>query len=75
MNKSYHFRTHQWKRAMCPHGDVVIPLIGLSLVLLNSVTGTLEKPALKSRLLTPVTLSVCLPLHPTWTREKAGFNH
>lgn len=43
------------------------PLIGLSLVWLNSVTGTLEKPARKSKLLTPVTLRVWRPLQLTLT--------
>lgn len=41
------------------------PLTGLSLVWLNSATGTLEKPARKSKLLTPVTLRVCRPLQLT----------
>lgn len=43
------------------------PLMGRSLVLLNSVTASVEKPALKSRLLTPVTRSVCRPLDATYT--------
>lgn len=52
-------RRHE--RKTCP-----APLTGLSLVWLNSATGTLEKPARKSKLLTPVTLRVCRPLQLTF---------
>lgn len=47
--------------------DDLSPLTGRSRVLLNSVTADVENPALKSRLLTPVTRSVCRPLHATYT--------
>ena len=46
------------------------PFIGLSLVWLNSETGTPEKPARKSRLLTPVTLRVCRPLQLTFRKKQ-----
>lgn len=51
------------------------PLIGLPLVWLNSVTGTLEKPALKSKLLTPVTLRVWRPLQLTFGRKARDFSY
>lgn len=45
------------------------PFIGLSLVWLNSETGKVEKPARKSRLLTPVTLRVWRPLQLTFKNK------
>ena len=44
--------------------------MGLSLVWLNSETGSLEKPARKSRLLTPVTLRVWRSLQLAWTDKE-----
>lgn len=52
----------------------VAPFIGLSLVWLNSETGTLEKPARKSRLLTPVTLRVWRPLQLTFSKKAIVSN-
>lgn len=49
------------------------PLIGLSLVWLNSETGMVEKPARKSRLLTPVTLRVWRPLQLTLGKIATSF--
>lgn len=51
------------------------PFIGLSLVWLNSETGTLEKPARKSKLLTPVTLRVWRPLQLTFGKKAIVFNY
>lgn len=51
------------------------PFTGLSLVWLNSETGTLEKPARKSRLLTPVTLRVWRPLQLTFRKKAIVFNY
>lgn len=51
-----------------------LPFIGLSLVSLNSETGTLEKPARKSRLLTPVTLRVWRPLQLTFEKDAIRFS-
>lgn len=55
-------------------GTCPAPFIGLSLVWLNSETGTLEKPARKSRLLTPVTLRVWRPLQLTFRKKAIVFN-
>lgn len=56
------------RKETCP-----APFTGLSLVWLNSATGTLEKPARKSKLLTPVTLRVCRPLQFTLRVETRNF--